>query len=282
MVSSRYLKKLHVADSGKSVFLFPGILGSLNGYVNVIAELRNSCSVYGLRYPAKVRSDTQNVLQALGAICARHVEAASAGGPVHLLGWSMGGLVAYECGSMLYSAGHPADTVIMVDSSPGMVAQSAPTSSQASSKGRDAGAQRDFMWMQFLDLKCGRVTRDMLLEDYDFLRMPDREKFRIVAEHEKKWSTSILKPLRGRAAFRFMKANYRALQTYVPSRYPGTFHAIGSEEYREVIAPNWRTAGTDLINFVNVQGDHLTAILHFAIAPILQIVSRAPPAGSLP
>jgi thioesterase domain-containing protein len=266
----RDLETLHRCDTGSSVILFPGILGGLNGYSNLLAELSRGYSVYGLKYPLHRLQKEGNAVQALGAACALCVREAAVKGQIHLVGWSMGGLVAYECAAALYGAGFPLGGVIMIDAAPGMASAPPPQYGEG-----DIGLQ-NYIWCQFAELKCGREAMLRLLER-GFLQMSEGDRLSAVAEHEKKWSRNLIPPLELRTCFGFMKANYLAMRTYVPSTYPGRFHAIGSAEYAEIVASGWRGTAGDV---VTVKGDHLTAILHFAVAPIMEMLASASMAAS--
>jgi thioesterase domain-containing protein len=189
----------------------------------------------------------------------------------------MGGVVAYECGSAMHAQGRSAETIIMVDPAPQTLPESEILRRQSPDNGLNCAESNEFMWQRFLNFKCDSETVRELLTEHDFFAKSDAERFQLVEKHQKRWTTNILKPLGVRASFRFMSASYSALQAYVPSRYPGPIHVICSDAYRSATSLNWLRERAEVTHFVRVQGDHLTAILHFAIPDIVEIISRTPP-----
>jgi len=261
-------KVISVTDSRKSLFLFPGIMGSMNGYGNLIAALTGQCNIYGITYPSSQSLENVSLLQSIGTRSAQQIMACRPQGPNYLLGWSMGGLVAYECAVALQAAGFAAEAVILIDASPGMV-DLAPPPNPASG---DAEL-RAFMWAQFLEMKIGRIPAQEIIATTDFLHLPEEDRFTWIRENEKKWTTDLSAQFDMHDTFRFMSAAHLAIERYVPSAYPGEFHAIYSAEYADTVPPNWHRATSPQCRLQGVKGDHLTAILHFAVAPTVAIVS---------
>lgn len=267
---SGQLRAIHAGNSQRRVILFPGILGNLTGYTNVVTVLNDSCSFFGLRYPLNIDNASMNALQALGEQCARHILALTDTPPTHLLGWSLGGLVARECGAAMHARGRPADSVVMVDPARQTIPQLS-ASRVVPSLGRDE--LKELLWRRFLSLKCDGEVARQILADHDFFGLSERERFKLVERYEKKWSRQVLPPVGLRTSFRLMSMAYQALQTYVPSRCPGPMYAICSDRYWGSVSPAWQEDPADTTRIVRVQGDHLTVILHFAIPAIVEIIS---------
>src|SRR6185436_16427227 len=68
--------------------------------------------VYGLPSPERPEAD----LRALAALHLEAVRQAQPAGPYRLLGWSMGGVVAYEMACQLAAAGEEVELLAVVDS----------------------------------------------------------------------------------------------------------------------------------------------------------------------
>lgn len=269
---SGQLRALHVGNAHRRVILFPGILGNLTGYTNVVTALNGSCSLFGLRYPPYIDYPAASALQVLGEQCARHILALPDTAQTHLLGWSLGGLVARECGAALYSRGRSADSIVMVDPARQTIPQLS-SSLDRSSVGCDE--LNKLLWHRFLSLKCDAQGVKDMLAGHDFFALPERERFKLVERYEKKWSRQVLPPVGLRTSFRLMSMAYRALETYVPSHCPGPMYAICSDRYWGSASPKWHEDPAEPTRVVRVQGDHLTAILHFAIPAIVEIISGA-------
>ena len=106
------------AGSGRfaPLFCLPGASGSPSVFAGTARKLLADRPVIGLEAPGlepgldPLRSVEELAAQALAAIRARQPE-----GPYHLLGWSMGGLVAYEAARLLHERGETVEFLALVD-----------------------------------------------------------------------------------------------------------------------------------------------------------------------
>jgi amino acid adenylation domain-containing protein len=95
------------------LLLIPPVGGSPLGYAEFVKHLGYHGSVWGFRQRS---SDPASTIQGLAL---RYAEAWRAGGqqgPVHLIGWSFGGVVAFELAAMLERAGSEVKWLGMIDS----------------------------------------------------------------------------------------------------------------------------------------------------------------------
>lgn len=247
-----YLEKVSHRGLQKSLFLFPGILGSHQAYANTVKLLSGTADIFAVRYP------TIHTMRALSAFCAACVQSSTIR-DTYLLGWSMGGLVAYECGAALHDAGTPATSVITID----------PAS--AASPADSLGPASRILWEEFLALRFGSRTKDQILRDGSFWGHSIQGRFLALQEaFPAGKSVGVSGDLR--TAFRQLRSSHARLRNYVPSTYPGNFHTMISDEWIRSTHPAWLTAHTSLKNFIEVGGNHLTAILNLCPPRILEIV----------
>jgi len=272
MGSAGHLRALCAGSSDRRVILFPGVLGNLTGYSNVVTALKASCELYGLRYASNIRNGDRNALQALAEQCAEHILELPDARPTHLLGWSLGGLMARECGAVLSSRGRAPVTIVMVDPARRSTAEQTPSPGEPM-LGR--AERQELLWRRFLNLKCDAEGVRRVLAHHDFFALSESERFKLVQVHQKRWSTEVLPPVGLRTSFRLMCTTHDALKSYVPSPCPGALYAICSDRYWTSESPHWHEDASDSTCVIRVRGDHLTAILHFAIPAIVEIVSGA-------
>jgi thioesterase domain-containing protein len=255
--ADRYLEKVSHRGLQKSLFLFPAILGSHRAYANIVKSLSKTADIFAVRYPPLRTMKQADAMQALGTFCAECIRSVAAS-DTYLIGWSMGGLVAYECGAKMHAAGTPA-TIITVDPAPAV--------SSVDLSGPDSQA----LWEEFLVFRFGVRTKDQIVRDGSFWRHSIPTRFRVLQE--------AFPPDKGvagagdlRTAFRHLHHSYARLRNYSPSIYSGNFHTLISDEWIKSAHPAWLEAHTSLKNFTRVSGNHLTAILNFCVPPITQIV----------
>ncbi|ERN40833.1 thioesterase domains of type I polyketide synthase or non-ribosomal peptide synthetase, partial [Rubidibacter lacunae KORDI 51-2] len=99
------------------VFCIPGAGGNVAGFAPLANALGESCPIYGLqprgldgqRVPhASVRAASRCYLEAIRTVCPD--------GPVHLLGHSFGGWIAFQIALELLELGCPAESLTLIDS----------------------------------------------------------------------------------------------------------------------------------------------------------------------
>jgi amino acid adenylation domain-containing protein len=118
---------LRVGDGGPALFCVHGALGLATTFGTLAARLTVPCPVHALQSPALgPGTPLAGSVEQLAADYLRTVRRRQPAGPVHLLGWSFGGLVAYEMARQLQSRGEPAGFVGMLDSYPVRAGDTAP------------------------------------------------------------------------------------------------------------------------------------------------------------
>jgi thioesterase domain-containing protein len=98
------------------LFCVHAISGSAYAYVGLARALRPHRPVFGFEAPGF--DDDRRPVTSIRALAAEYVAALGSAGstPERLLGWSMGGVVAFEMAQQLAAAGAAAPVVILVDS----------------------------------------------------------------------------------------------------------------------------------------------------------------------
>jgi len=88
-------------------------------YRDLARAMRPARVVYGLQSPA-LNADAPPIpsLDAFAATYTDRILALHAGGPIHLLGWSAGGIIAHAVAVRLRALGHAVGTVALLDSYP--------------------------------------------------------------------------------------------------------------------------------------------------------------------
>ncbi|HTZ44481.1 MAG TPA: alpha/beta fold hydrolase [Jatrophihabitans sp.] len=118
---------LQPEGSAPPLFCVHASSGSAYSYVALAQALGPDQPVYGIEAPG-FDNDREPVrsLPALADEYAATVRAMHPDGPVRLLGWSMGGVIAFEMARRLVAASTPVERVIMVDVSAPWIAELPP------------------------------------------------------------------------------------------------------------------------------------------------------------
>jgi amino acid adenylation domain-containing protein len=112
------------ATGAPPLFLVHAIGGTVTAYTALSQELAGTFTVYGIESPglhgaglawASGRGDIAPTLPDLVADYVRRIRAVQHGGPYHLAGWSMGGLIAFEIARLLEQAGAEVGSLVLLD-----------------------------------------------------------------------------------------------------------------------------------------------------------------------
>lgn len=98
------------------LFLFHPASGTCDGYLNLINLLDRNRPVYGLIAPGLYGERMPETLTDLARLYAASIVKAQPSGPIHLAGWSLGGLLAYEVAQQLEAAGEQVGLLALIDS----------------------------------------------------------------------------------------------------------------------------------------------------------------------
>jgi amino acid adenylation domain-containing protein len=104
------LVTLRPGDAATALLLVPPVGGGLLGYANLVHRLGGDLPVLGLQGTHQLADE----IPGLAATYANTVERAGLG-PVVLVGWSLGGCIAFELAQQLVARGHPVASVVVID-----------------------------------------------------------------------------------------------------------------------------------------------------------------------
>jgi thioesterase domain-containing protein len=107
------LVPLNDVRSGRTLHCVHPVSGSPYVYSGLARMLGDCAAVVGIEAPG---FDTSRIpLDSVPALAAEYVSALRPGAPHHLLGWSMGGVIAYEMAGLLQAAGQQVGTLMLID-----------------------------------------------------------------------------------------------------------------------------------------------------------------------
>jgi acetoacetyl-CoA synthetase len=112
------------AGEGRPVFLVPDAWGQLNLYAGLVERLATSRPVLGLRLPLVDAGGRHRTVEDVAADALAQVRETQPEGPYTLLGYSFGGLVAYEVATRLRAAGAEVGCLGLLDARPPQAALS--------------------------------------------------------------------------------------------------------------------------------------------------------------
>ncbi|NME81103.1 non-ribosomal peptide synthase/polyketide synthase [Rhodococcus sp. 105337] len=111
--------------TGPALFCVHPAAGLAWAYTGLTERLGGR-GVYGLQLPALSTGEIVESIPALARRYADEIRRAQPDGPYHLLGWSLGGVVAHAVAVELQRGGAPVDTLALIDSHLGVPGGSAP------------------------------------------------------------------------------------------------------------------------------------------------------------
>jgi thioesterase domain-containing protein len=118
-VRSSALKRMKPGAGAAPIFIFPGSPGSLSQLAPLVGCLRTAASIYGVEpkgvYPGE---DPLERIEDMAEYAIRDIELAARGGPYLLVGYSAGGLVAFEIARRLSSDGANIALLALLDTCP--------------------------------------------------------------------------------------------------------------------------------------------------------------------
>ena len=109
----------HGDDTRPPLFLVHPAGGLAWGYGGLARALQPERSTFGIQAPSlDGTTPAPESMETLAALYAERVLAAGTPGPIHLAGWSVGGIIAHAMAVRLHEAGHLVGVVAMLDSYP--------------------------------------------------------------------------------------------------------------------------------------------------------------------
>jgi thioesterase domain-containing protein len=110
------LVALNHAEGDKPLFLVHGGFGDVTEYATLVLEFRDDLPVYGIRargVDSSLEPDTR--VEDMAARYVEHVRLRQPKGPYRLLGYSLGGMIAFEMARELAAAGEEVEFLGIID-----------------------------------------------------------------------------------------------------------------------------------------------------------------------
>jgi thioesterase domain-containing protein len=115
--SGRCLVTLETGGEGPPLFLFHELSGQVLAYRHLLRRLGGRRRAYGLQYPDQDRDPLpQYSIPELAGTYAKAIRDADSSGPYALIGYSVGGVLAYETACRLAAAGGEIALMLLIDS----------------------------------------------------------------------------------------------------------------------------------------------------------------------
>ncbi|MFJ8162334.1 amino acid adenylation domain-containing protein [Streptomyces sp. NPDC096136] len=103
------------------LYLFPPLAGTVVRYAPVARALGEGLTVYGLQSPGiQPGEEACSTLADMARVSIEHMRKVHPGGPWHVGGYSMGGVIAFEAARQLKAAGEEIGLVALLDTNPRM------------------------------------------------------------------------------------------------------------------------------------------------------------------
>ena len=112
------LLRLNACASGRPLFIAHGWGGRVFDYVEFARRLHDTRPVYGLQAVEYAGQDRHRTLAQMAAHYADEISREQPSGPCDLLGYSLGGMVAYATACELAHRGHEVGTLFIIDTTP--------------------------------------------------------------------------------------------------------------------------------------------------------------------
>jgi acyl transferase domain-containing protein/acyl-CoA synthetase (AMP-forming)/AMP-acid ligase II/thioesterase domain-containing protein/acyl carrier protein len=99
--AEQYIVRLKTSQSGKNLFLLPGSIGLAQSFLPLVNLLKQDMSIFCLQSPSLFTDLNFTTLESLAAFYVADIYKIQSSSPYYLLGWSFGGLLAYEIAKQL-------------------------------------------------------------------------------------------------------------------------------------------------------------------------------------
>ncbi|WP_281728954.1 non-ribosomal peptide synthetase [Gordonia paraffinivorans] len=110
------LLPLRTEGERKPLFCVHPFTGLAWSYRELLDHLPEDRPVYGIQSPVLSGGELPATIREIAATYVEHIRQVQADGPYHLLGWSLGGLIAHEIAAQLQQAGHEVGSLVLLDS----------------------------------------------------------------------------------------------------------------------------------------------------------------------
>ncbi|WHU48367.1 amino acid adenylation domain-containing protein [Gordonia sp. L191] len=109
------LRRRRTADGPAPLFVIHPAIGLSWSFSSLLTHLPADRPVYGLQHPALSGGVSPDSVGALAAHYVEQIRTIHPDGPYHLLGWSLGGLIAHEMAVQLTEAGEKVGQLMLLD-----------------------------------------------------------------------------------------------------------------------------------------------------------------------
>jgi thioesterase domain-containing protein len=261
MNPGRFVEKIETRKNAPTVFLFRPLLNGLGGYTNLIERIRGSTNLFALRFPDELSIFGPDVFANVGRLYANAILTIEFDTPLYLVGWSFGGLFAFECARFLSSIGRSVESVILIEASP--------LTDEPIPSGPDE--RKRFFWQTYFENKLFKEDQIAVSSKYDFLALSDRKKFGLIRKHELSFPGPFVEPTNIRKEFRYVTDMLVAQSCYQAGGYNGRCYAISGDE-NLAIEEAWRNLPLSDLRTVRTRGGHVELMVHFAVEPVSKIL----------
>ncbi|MEY1674250.1 amino acid adenylation domain-containing protein [Gordonia sp. ABKF26] len=104
------------SDTPAPLFVVHPAIGLSWSFTSLLPHLPADRAVYGLQHPALAGDPCPQTIADLAEVYVSRLRSVSPAGPYHLLGWSLGGLIAHEMAVQLQDAGETVERLVLLDS----------------------------------------------------------------------------------------------------------------------------------------------------------------------
>ncbi|MCP4158421.1 MAG: amino acid adenylation domain-containing protein, partial [bacterium] len=247
-------------------FFFHPVGGNVLSYMELVRHLGDSRPIYGLQFPGLAGEEQPGSIEAMASRYIKAIRKIQPEGPYHLVGWSMGGVIAYETAQQLKHAGEKTALLALVESYTPDIVKCAENNHIKENNLEKCGVDCLLMESFFRDL-FGMMLPQMpeLVLQYDtkpeelFNRLPELAKSTGSIPLEEMDSKEV------RRLFEIFKLNSHALDTYTPKPYNGVTLLFGARDEsgknssREP-AKGWKKNAVGGLSIRNIPGNHYTIL----------------------
>lgn len=254
---------LQTVGSKSPLFCIPGGGGDATEFSELAALMPQDQPVYAIR--TAIQSQENVTVHRLASVCLRAIQQKQAQGPYHLVGYSLGGLIAYEMAAQLADRGQKIGLVALFDvSNPAHAPQQL---SFAQSVGSNATYMTSRLKKYLRNLRLGKIDNVVA-----GIRVFARYKWQKTTAFFIRTSFRMLK-LPVPAQTQIWSAMDRVYRSYVAPDYNGPlvlFRAKdGDSKYDENLTMGWERHARGVIDVHFLPGDHWT-ILTKASRPLAE------------
>lgn len=278
-------------DHRTVVFLIHALDGDVSQYHKLAAELGDDVTVYGFAANhLNTRMCLPDSVQAIAESYIGQIKKIKAAGPYHLLGWSSGGVIAFQMASELWSRGESVGSLGILDTWHDFRSPIVDLPGRALEvRLSDAQNSRNAEWCTFLGIFLAPwESNDICNDDHPFWTpfwtMTDAEKVEHVIAYarDKGKVPATLRSGDLHYLFTNMCQQMRALSHYVPPIYAGPMDVFVTSESLERRGARWYWQGrtTGEINIVPIAGSHVAVVERPGISVVAEIIKTRWKVGS--